>query len=122
MAKVDVGDLGNVKQVQKALKSLIDKNSQETQSIKRINKVASLEIGEIGLKIRDKEKSEVSIYVYFLPVELYEYNILIALISLAHSGTSLHEDFVMREYSYLAESVCILCRVRKATFLFLFNK
>lgn len=120
MAKVDVGDLGNVKQVQKALKSLIDKNSQETQSIKRINKVASLEIGEIGLKIRDKEKSEVSIYVCFLPVELY--NILIALISLAHSRTSLHEDFVMREYSYLAESVCILCRVRKATFLFLFNK
>lgn len=59
MAKVDVGTLGNVKQVQKALRIIIDKNQEDMQLVKRIDKLALLEIGEIGLKVRNKDSADV---------------------------------------------------------------
>jgi len=58
LASVDVGTLGNVKQVQKAINSLMDSHLQDSQFIKKIDKFASLEIGEIGLKIRNKDPSK----------------------------------------------------------------
>ncbi|XP_066159253.1 uncharacterized protein [Euwallacea fornicatus] len=59
LAKVDVGELGSVKQVQKALRILADTHSPDVQSLMRIDKTASLEIGEIGLKIRSKETGKI---------------------------------------------------------------
>ncbi|XP_019761017.1 uncharacterized protein LOC109538286 isoform X2 [Dendroctonus ponderosae] len=58
MAKVDVGTLGNVKQVQKALRIIMDKNQEDMQLVKRTDKLALLEIGEIGLKIRGKDSAD----------------------------------------------------------------
>ncbi|XP_050302574.1 uncharacterized protein LOC126740541 isoform X1 [Anthonomus grandis grandis] len=61
LAKVDVGALGNVSQVKKALKSFEEghHHSKETQTaMTKFDKPAALEIGEIGLKIRDKETTD----------------------------------------------------------------
>ncbi|XP_066260065.1 uncharacterized protein [Euwallacea similis] len=59
LATVDVGELGSVKQVQKALMILVDAHSLDIQSLRRTDKKACLEIGEIGLKIRDKESGKI---------------------------------------------------------------
>ncbi|XP_030762980.1 uncharacterized protein LOC115887654 isoform X1 [Sitophilus oryzae] len=58
LAEVDVGTLGNVKQVQKAIKCILDNHVNDVKSVSRIDKDVSFEIGEIALKIRDKISGE----------------------------------------------------------------
>ncbi|KAL1495010.1 hypothetical protein ABEB36_010500 [Hypothenemus hampei] len=57
LANIDVGSLGNVKQVQKALKLLMDNRSSVEWCVKRLDQPVLLEIGEVGLKFCDKESN-----------------------------------------------------------------
>ncbi|XP_060523377.1 uncharacterized protein LOC132700204 [Cylas formicarius] len=60
LAKMCVGSLGSVRQIQKALKCLKDNRSfDDITTIERFAVNVGLEIGEMGLKLRDKEKAEV---------------------------------------------------------------
>lgn len=68
LAKVDVGDQGSVKQVQKALRAIANNHSPDVRSINRVDKESSLEIGEIGLKIRDKDTGDVSHLLKFVNI------------------------------------------------------
>ncbi|CAH1135690.1 unnamed protein product [Ceutorhynchus assimilis] len=55
VGNVDVGEFGSVKQVQKALKTIMDTHCQTPETVKRVDKMVTLEIGEIGLKIKEKD-------------------------------------------------------------------
>ncbi|KAJ8926206.1 hypothetical protein NQ314_021444 [Rhamnusium bicolor] len=62
---VDVGSVGNVKQVEKAMRNVLQTKVKENifsangMTINRINKNVVFEIGEIGVKIKDVESNEV---------------------------------------------------------------
>ncbi|XP_076275255.1 uncharacterized protein LOC143206542 [Rhynchophorus ferrugineus] len=59
LAVIDVGTLGNVKQVQKSIKTLLNNNMQDGNTVTKFDQDVSLEIGEIGLKIRNKNSNEI---------------------------------------------------------------
>ncbi|KAJ8943686.1 hypothetical protein NQ318_015175 [Aromia moschata] len=63
---VDVGSSGSVKQVEKAMKSMLWSKKKEGASVaygltvNRIDKKVTFEIGEIGVKVRDADTNEVN--------------------------------------------------------------
>lgn len=67
MGYVDVGSIGNVKQVEKAVTTMCvtqgmegPVSSVDGMAVTRVSKIVTFEFGEIGIKVKDVQTKEVN--------------------------------------------------------------